>query len=419
MEALYEIPDRRLGKLKATVEELNTRARKIGVPPLGLEVLSSEERAPDGYEDDLRSQFSRPRVRVLYHRVRLTGETPKMAGWTFLAVLEQHGEAGNVVRVVPGQVLPEGYRAVESWCDHCQVTRRRNETYVVRHDDGRHLQVGSTCVKDFLGGCDPHKLAEWLAILWQADILIASDDDGEDRGPCSEPRFDPLEVLMVTSVLIRKNGWTSRKRAQETNLEPTASQVQACLLSRKYPADMLESDKSTATAAYNWAWNLEPRGEYEHNLKALCTRGGWVHCRDLGLLCSTISAWAKVNEMVVTGLLWAKKVKPTSEYQGEVGKRREWDLTMTRVSSSEGSYGTTHIYRMADEAGNIFTWFASNEIRIDGREAMAGDKLRLKATVKKHEEYRGIKQTILTRATVLETRVAATSDKDEEAPLTA
>jgi hypothetical protein len=48
---------------------------------------------------------------------------------------------------------------------------------------------------------------------------------------------------------------------------------------------------------------------------------------------------------------------------------------------------------MVDEAGHSFTWFCS------GKPLEEGKVYEVKATVKKHDEYKGVKQTIVNRVT--------------------
>ena len=81
-----------------------------------------------------------------------------------------------------------------------------------------------------------------------------------------------------------------------------------------------------------------------------------------------------------------------SEYVGEVKERIEFEAEVMGVYGTEGFYGHTDIVKFKDAAGNHFTWFAS-----DYTDLVRGDRMTIKGTVKKHDDYKGIKQTILTR----------------------
>ncbi len=81
-----------------------------------------------------------------------------------------------------------------------------------------------------------------------------------------------------------------------------------------------------------------------------------------------------------------------SQFVGEVKERIEFEAIVVGVYDSEGYYGHTDIVKFRDLSGNLFTWFASGYTGLK-RE----DRMSIKGTVKKHDVYRDIKQTILTR----------------------
>jgi hypothetical protein len=105
-----------------------------------------------------------------------------------------------------------------------------------------------------------------------------------------------------------------------------------------------------------------------------------------------------------------------SEYQGEAKKRSEYELTYIRTNrwlqDSYCGYGKDWVYlhTFADAEGNCYIWKTGSPLGmyvdkeqdgwLDWIPATHGDKIQLKATVKDHKEYKGIKQTVLTRCKV-------------------
>jgi len=82
-----------------------------------------------------------------------------------------------------------------------------------------------------------------------------------------------------------------------------------------------------------------------------------------------------------------------SEWIGEVGERRELSLHIDRKIEGVGYAGkTSYLYLMSDADKNIYKWSSSCFYR-------EGEDVTFKATVKDHTEYKGIKQTVLTRCT--------------------
>jgi hypothetical protein len=86
--------------------------------------------------------------------------------------------------------------------------------------------------------------------------------------------------------------------------------------------------------------------------------------------------------------------RATSQHVGTVGERREFALTVGKVFSFEGIYGTTYINICKDADGNVIVYKGSN-----GYEE--GETLTVKATVKAHDEREGVAQTLIARPKVM------------------
>lgn len=108
---------------------------------------------------------------------------------------------------------------------------------------------------------------------------------------------------------------------------------------------------------------------------------------------------------------WCKEVPDTSNstWQHNVNNRVELDLMLINVSSFETYYGDKYVYTFSDQNNNVYVWFTSKAyimhrcLEDSSRDEFAhmGDVVRVKATVKEHTEFRGTKQTVLTRCRVL------------------
>jgi hypothetical protein len=145
-------------------------------------------------------------------------------------------------------------------------------------------------------------------------------------------------------------------------------------------------------AALNWLGTQDCSNNYMHNLLVACTKE-WDSGRNLGIAASLFPTYNRELEYQTRQRKKAAEEK-ASEWIGEVGKKLEVKVKSFRcVTSWESTYGhyptTTYIWKIVDEAGNIFTWKTSN--------AIPDDVDTIKGTVKEHKEYRGTKQTELTR----------------------
>ncbi len=318
----------------------------------------------------------------------------------------QHEEVGNIVRRVPGTesiVTQVDLRTAKPYCGHCQTLRRRNDTYVVAHDDGRQVQVGRNCLKDFTGHDSPEAIARWAELL--GAFVEANDFSGGEGGfgGGGENACSVKDFLDHVAASIAKKGWLSRTKAREAGGTATANH--AWML--KFPTkeekerarargewvDPSEVDVARAARALEIANKFfedeEAAGrqleDYTHNLRIVIECNSVIY-RSAGIAASII----QFSERLI-GQEMERKRAASSEHQGVVGKRQIFTLEVVRVIDIESMYGVSHLHILQDEAGNRFKWKASN-VALE-----VGSKYKIKGTVKAHEEYRGSKQTTLSR----------------------
>ena len=84
------------------------------------------------------------------------------------------------------------------------------------------------------------------------------------------------------------------------------------------------------------------------------------------------------------------KAAAVSQHVGKVGERIEIDAKIVFAKGFDGYYGTTWFNTMTDPAGNVFHYRGN-------RLGQKGDAIKIKATVKAHDEYDGTKQTVIER----------------------
>lgn len=102
--------------------------------------------------------------------------------------------------------------------------------------------------------------------------------------------------------------------------------------------------------------------------------------------------------------------KASHVYVGEIGKKIEMDVTIAFETSYGTIYGRQYIIGMRDADNNLLVWKTNTGslaiekmVEKNGRTmveydcANKGDKVTIKGTIKAHQEYKGEKQTILTR----------------------
>lgn len=86
-----------------------------------------------------------------------------------------------------------------------------------------------------------------------------------------------------------------------------------------------------------------------------------------------------------------------NKWIGNIGERLNGlELKVVFIKQFESEWGTTSLHKFVDGEGNSFSWFSSSKTLEHGQ------TYRLNGTVKKHEEYKDRKTTMLTRCLKIE-----------------
>lgn len=414
------------------LSELAKTADKLGCKPIALTVIGAEN---ETYKDP---NTALEKV-VTYVLCTVSGDAPRINGWVFVARVEHH-ELGNVIAVAPnmdGMVDTSAYRATHQACDHCGQYRQRKDTYLVTarfpknlvrdntttpptwYDaDGDEftfdiLQVGSSCLKDFLGHADPARIVRYIENLHKFMDELGSDDDDDLRfgGRANEPMFTTVSFLAHVAAMVRTHGWLPKGKAIEAGLPSTVERVWDNIdriehpnqSSRHYepPVYPTAQDENEAKLAHEWlvttvgSLPIDKRSDFQQNLY-VAAGGPAFERRSAGFVACVIDQYHRA----ISAATERAKVKRTNEYFGEVGDRLKLVLTVTYVFEWSGNFGVTYKHIFLSSSGHTFTWSTST------MQLERGAKYVMTGTIKEHTEYKDTRQTVLTRCKVLERRDA-------------
>jgi hypothetical protein len=332
------------------------------------------------------------KTEVVYH-TRIEGDAPAYGGWQFLARIDRVGESFTIA-TAPGVDHVDRSLVRTGECDHCGHNRARKNTYLVRNvESGETKNVGTTCIKDFLG--------------WDANVVFFAEGDSalapEQGGSHFSPEFTLETVLAYAHAATRAFGWV---RSGSFSGRSTADWVRMGLgfwkISAKDAADMAkmrefagEAEAAVAEViSFVLSDNFAGRSTYVENLKAVF-EGGIVGVNQIGLVASAPQALVRFKESKVEreAAATVQEAAKASEFVGTVGDKIQFNATITSIRYVESGFGTTVLYTMQGTDGNHYKWFASREALGD----KDGIEVHLQGTVKKHDEYRGVKSTVVTR----------------------
>lgn len=393
VDNIFKIPAMNLQKLEDKISELQKKAEKLGSSPISITVMGQKV-------------ISDKNGKNLYYIVKIDGEAPKLKGWKLIGILDHDGGT-PLIRTVPGEVVPPEYRKASNYCDYCRTNRYRIVTYILQSDQGIYKQVGSNCIKDFLGGTDPKVFASMASCL--RDIMVTAESlQNYDGGIGGTPSHLPTSYYLAWCVaIIKKYGFVSKAKSSENN-PSTTERVHKNLFSgntiqghEKIEADEGDFEKANVILGFikEHIGEKEKSGsqisDFEHNLLGLANRNIYDY-RYAGFIAAMVPYYERETEK--------KNVKnqeqhgPTnkSQHLGKEGEKIQANVTVNFVTSRETTYGLTFIVNMIDDSGNKLTWFASKDPSMH-----KGKKYRIQGTIKSLGEYQGEKSTVITRCKVM------------------
>lgn len=412
----YEIPVINLEDATKKLDALRRKCAKLDCPDIGWRYgprhLRYAHVCRDAYDNEFISYSRSPDAPNLvytgqvveYIQVQVRGTAPSLSGWSFVATLspiqQEDGTWVNLIYQVPSNKLDlDQFHQPEhvGVCAHCGKQRRRSKTYLVANENGEILSVGATCVKDFLGyNSDPSAIVSRLSFLNDLGTFFHSL---REFNPMEGKDNWSLEHFLAQTVkqIALDGSWTSKTAAQEHGRSSTVSNLFSRFYDeRKYPETrkpVTEEELAEARAIVGWFKTVTPDSDYMRNLAAI-VGAGLVGPKTAGLAASLVQTYRRETQK--TQERKSESTKP-SEWVGVEGERTIFKVKVDAVRSYAGSYGETGIHRMQDTDGNLLVWFASSSAEwLD-----VGAEVQIKATVKKHDEYKGTKQTILSRVTKL------------------
>lgn len=386
-------------------------AREVGaVPP--TYTITGEELKPRLKWHETRGEWVE--VGLDKHlTITVQGEPPKLSGWQFVATLTPT-EEGNLINTVPGteEPVPKVYRTAPPVCDYCQKSRRRLDSFIVRNmGTGEYKQVGRNCLAKFLGYSNPERVARYAEILADLERTVRDEADSFQRSERPAEYLDLLEFLTMVVAVTENRGWVTRKQADETGQSASVIHVldqldpswRSKVKDRSTLITPTEEHRQQAREAIKWSRSddLVPDSDYKHNLK-ISTATDAFHAKAAGVVSSLIHFIGRIKEgelareQRLQEAAERREALSGSEYVGTVGDRVKGLLVrvIRRKVLEGGQFGPTTMYRMLDMQGNVLVWFSSRDVMDEG------EWYTLTGTVKRHEEYEGVKQTQLTRCAV-------------------
>lgn len=360
---------------------------------------------------------------------RILGAAPVLNGWRCVATLtavHEHNEAGEripgteriITHVADGESFDDAGASMR--CDHCNYNRNRHLVFVLRHEDGREMLVGSTCLNDYLGTdalgawfvwSRLHEIAKTVGGWTSWDIAdhaawLADHPTAITRGAATNHAPIPVaRFLAACAAEVRVCGYVTKRQAWDNMnadgatgpTQATGSKVWLAYQTAEHVAPLPE-DYARAEEIVAWIGTLD-RDEYAYNARrgeydptyhanlarALDNSDTGVHSHDANMLASSVTAYARELERRQRDAAWTNEWVP-----GKIDDAVVLSLTVRR------SLGWA--LACADSAGRQV--LVRKQQYSDGARVQIGDMIRVSGSIGGLNEYRGTKQTFISRPTV-------------------
>ena len=319
----------------------------------------------------------------------LTVDNVELGHWELLGTKERVGDTA----IYKGNI-PAEYKNSDFACEHCNTHRRRNKVAVIRNtEDGSIMQVGYTCLQDFIG-CELGAFGELIKAIDAIYLQVNYFRDCEYTS--HNYYYNVNQFLQIAYNCIVKYGYV--KNNVVTEMTTTEHILEAYRAENSDYVDLGDVDTDLVNKIKNaysiWAKNHV--SDLTHNV-----------CK---ILEQTCVKRIYTNYMYFIPTFYVNKVKwdarraraeqakkeLNDEYAGAVGDKITTEATVECVTGFDGQYGYMYVYNFKDVHGHLLVWFTSKDLEVD-----TGDKIRISGTIKKLNEYKGIKQTVLTRCKVM------------------
>ena len=365
-------------------------------------------------------------------------------GWELKGIIG-HLE-GFIIPIDPENDLPEEFDVKDTTCDHCGTKRNRNKSFLIQNEEGEWKRVGGACVKKFLG-VNPESFFKLVQAFRDFREYESPYDEDGNHIPTTyqrntwNPELQAVEIDKLISMFevqvdldgkYIKNEWkevgtgrydrfgqeyTKTVRANEG--ESTSDNVKSTywlMDSPLYSESKYDINQELVEEVYKYWNSIEVKGKtvteqrwnfdtndyeevevtyysgYDEFMMDVKSYGQKKRIRimDISKIIPAINSYFQYK---------IKQSEPVSNYVGTVGEKVNMELTVTGVSGFNGAYGWTNVYKMVDSNNNQVTKFGTinSKFLVSGNTIEEGSVLRFKAEIKKHEEFRGKKQTTIGR----------------------
>ena len=335
--------------------------------------------------------------------------TYKINDWQFLGTIEFTSN-GNIIRLVDSSFenkVPSKYLHTPQICEHCGTIRNRKDTYLIYNEKTNEFkQVGSTCLLDYTQGLDADACASMMSCFSKIKELSNYDCDSDSfKGNGYDATGYGMKrdtVLPITYAYVKQYGYEKMYQGNGT-----ANDIMIMLwhgmhdeeMTRRYESLVMPTDEELKAVDEYAQSKLDSEQFGYFRNASLAWLNKSIEYRDFSLVASFVNTYFKELARLEKEKINAES--RSNSYVGNIGDKITIQVKSARVlyikDNSMYSYyaESTKVWEIIDTEGHTYKWSANFSIDIKSGDTIV-------ATVKSFGEYKGIKQTVITRGKVLD-----------------
>jgi hypothetical protein len=388
----FGVVSSKISQLCNEVAKMNRKAAKYGLPLIKIIVGDSYT------EKQLIKEYGYfKRICIEKTNVTIIGNIPNIPNFSIAAVIDHH----PIAIVHSYMEIPEHFRNRGSYCDHCHSMRMRNKTIILKNKEtGEFIQVGSTCLKDYLNLDISRELSH---LTWVDDI---KDEYENIVGGRMEYNFDLLDVFTATVKIINTFGFV---KVSDNDYESGKVGTKYHLSDYFIPNSQdtvdyyknkltLNDEIATETAKHiiDWIKNNDSNNEFMVNLKAMISLES-IPTKYFGYIAGAVASYIRENESKKV-----EKIEFNNTYRPEEIKSRiTFKARLISIRAIDSFYGTSYMHKFMDDENREIIWFCSGNPLMNSDEIDSYKIITITGTIKEKKEYNNKKQTYLTRVKMM------------------
>ena len=372
---MYKLNSEEMDVLTKKLDKLNKKGIKSNTALISIDNLVESQEIVKVNDSDGRSWNE---YQTMY-TFELTNINKSLGDFTLIASLD-NVDGKNVVNYLLGTDANEHEEALKAFqykvsCQHCGHNRKRLYTFVLQNNVTKeYIQVGRTCLKDFIG-CDVSYLVQLAKINLDEIRKEVSASKKEVDSVEYEPEFINLDLFLKVALdTVAKEGFQQKDKGIYSTAYRTWTKVKQNRFSDEFLTE-LEKYSEEVNNIINWAKTLKNESGYTARNMYVIADTNKVRKKHTALASALIVGYRQ--------FLNTPKPKKVENFLGEKGTKTVVELTVCGKANYTNRYGDGTAVFMKTNKGENVTWFTTTNT--ENLEVKTAYKMAL--TVKDYNTY--------------------------------